>query len=113
MEEIKRNEKDAEKPTSEHFAMEILKQEQGRSKAKDKGVIALGIVTGISIFGIAATAMFMSNVNYQNDREWRELFNSYEFITQDGGGENYYNSEIGGNVNNGAKDNEKEEQNDR
>lgn len=106
--ETKNNVTEVTKPTTEHLAMEILKQEQRNSKAKDRGVITLGILTGISILAIVGTAMFMSNVNYQNDKEWRDLFNSYEFITQDGNGQNYYNSEIGGNANNGTTSNEKE-----
>lgn len=93
---------------TEHLAVEILKQEKERSKAKDRGVVTLGILTGISILAIVGTAMFMSNMNYKNDKEWRDLFNSYEFITQDGGGQNYYNSEIGGNANNGTTNNEAE-----
>ena len=97
------------KITTDHYAMEILKQEQERSKAKDKGVITLGILTGISILGIIGTAVFMSSVNHQNDKEWRELFGSYEFVTQDGGGYNNVNSGQQGDVNNGTTSNVEEE----
>lgn len=34
---------------------------------------------------------------------WIYVFNSYEYVAQDGNGYNYCNSEIGGNVNNGSK----------
>ena len=33
---------------------------------------------------------------------WIYVFNSYEYVYQDGSGENYYNNEIGGDANNGA-----------
>lgn len=34
---------------------------------------------------------------------WIYVFNSYEYVSQDGEGYNYYNSEIGGDVENGPK----------
>ena len=34
---------------------------------------------------------------------WIYVFNSYEYVTQDGNGYNYYNSEIEGNVDNGSE----------
>ena len=88
--------------TSEHLALEVLKQEHEKSKAKDRGVITLGVLTGLSILGIIGTAVFMSNINHQNDKEWRELFSSYDYITQDGGGYNNVNSGQQGDLNNGA-----------
>lgn len=96
------NKENVTMPTSEHYASEILRQEQERSKAKDKGVITLGILTGLSILGIIGTAVFLSNINHQNDKEWRELFSSYDYITQDGGGYNNVNSGQQGDLNNGA-----------
>lgn len=35
---------------------------------------------------------------------WIYMFNSYEYVYQDGEGENYYNNEIGGDVENGTAD---------
>lgn len=34
---------------------------------------------------------------------WIYVFNSYEYVTQDGEGYNYYNSEIDGDVENGTE----------
>lgn len=34
---------------------------------------------------------------------WIYVFNSYEYVSQDGEGYNYYNSKIGGDVENGPK----------
>lgn len=33
---------------------------------------------------------------------WIHMLNTYEYVYQDGAGENYYNNEIGGDVENGA-----------
>lgn len=35
---------------------------------------------------------------------WIYVFNSYEYVYQSGAGENYYNNEIGGDVENGTAD---------
>lgn len=79
--------------TTEHFAMEILKQEQEKSKAKNISIISLTVAVVIIAIGMAL-------INYQNDKEWRELFNSYDFISQDGEGFNNVNSGQQGNLDN-------------
>lgn len=81
---------------TEHLAMEILRQEQGKSKAKDAGVISLTVAVIVIAIGMAV-------INYQNDKEWRELFASYDYYTQDGGGYNNINTGTQGDVNNGAE----------
>lgn len=60
----------------------------------------------VAFASMAALLAFQMNINKENDREWRELFNSYDYISQDGNGENYYNSNVSGEVNNGATDQE-------
>lgn len=72
------------------------------SKAKDFAIGAL-------VFGIVAVASVLSIVNYKNDCHWRDLFSSYDYVSQDGEGYNYYNSDIGGDVSNGTEDPEAEE----
>lgn len=62
------------------------------------------IFASVAFAMLAALLAFQMNINKENDREWRELFNSYDYISQDGSGENYYNSNISGEVNNGAAD---------
>lgn len=79
--------------TTEHLAMEILKQEQEKSKAKNVGIISLTIAVVIIAIGMAL-------INYQNDKEWRSLFDSYDFISQDGEGFNNVNSGTQGNLDN-------------
>ena len=41
---------------------------------------------------------------------WIYQWNSYDYVSQDGDGYNYYNSDIGGDVSNGAENPETEEQ---
>lgn len=79
--------------TTEHLAMEILKQEKEKSKAKNAGIIGLTVAVVIIAIGMAF-------INYQNDKEWRELFDSYDFISQDGEGFNNVNSGTQGNLDN-------------
>lgn len=40
---------------------------------------------------------------------WIYVFQSYDYVTQDGEGYNYFNREVGGDVYNGAEDKNKEE----
>ena len=40
---------------------------------------------------------------------WIYVFNSYEYVYQDGSGENYYNNEVDGDVENGTNNQEEEE----
>lgn len=89
------------KPTTEHIAMEILKHEKEKSKAKNVGVISLTVAVIVIAIGMAI-------INYQNDCDWRKLFSSYDYVSQDGEGYNYYNSDIEGDVNNGAENTETE-----
>lgn len=91
--ENKENSKEPEPITTEHLAMEILKQEQEKSKAKNVGIISLTVAVVIIAIGMAL-------INYQNDKEWRSLFDSYDFISQDGEGFNNVNSGTQGNLDN-------------
>lgn len=92
----------AEMQSRDALASEVIAWGHKVSKAKD---FAIGcLVLGIIIVGIG-----MAIINYCNDRDWRELFSSYDYVSQDGEGYNYYNSGIGGNVENGSEDKETEE----
>lgn len=87
------NNKESHPITTEHLALEILKQEQEKSKAKNVGIISLTVAVVVIAIGMAL-------INYQNDKEWRELFNSYDYISQDGEGFNNVNSGTQGNLDN-------------
>lgn len=40
---------------------------------------------------------------------WLWVFQSYDYVSQDGDGYNYYNQDVGGDVNNGTENKSKEE----
>jgi hypothetical protein len=40
---------------------------------------------------------------------WLYVFQSYDYVSQDGEGYNYYNRQVGGDVNNGAESQNQEE----
>lgn len=98
--------KETKELTTEHLAMEVLKQEQRKSKALIFGLTAGLIISGISTVATTVCGKMerenLVQTNYQNDCEWRKLFSEYDYISQDGNGENYYNSNVSGEVNNEA-----------
>lgn len=96
------NKKSAWEGLEKHLASEIIQGSERVSKAKDLAIVCLTI----AVIGIASV---MAIINYKNDCAWRELFASYDYITQDGEGFNYFNSEIGGDVNYGAENQETKE----
>lgn len=64
------------------------------------------IFASVAFAAMALLLAYQMNLKQQSDREWKELFNSYDYISQDGNGENYYNSNVSGEVNNGSADQE-------
>lgn len=95
--------KETKELTTEHLAMEVLKQEQRKSKAKNLGVIGLTVgFIGLAI-ATAVITIHLTNVNYKNNCDWRKLFSDYDFISQDGEGINNVNGGEQGDLNNGAK----------
>lgn len=82
--------------TTEHLAMEVLKQEQEKSRAKNVGVISLTVAVIVIAIGMAI-------INYRNDCDWRKLFSEYDYISQDGGDINNINSGEQGDLLNGAE----------
>ena len=76
------------KPTwdgvEKYFATEIIEQ----SKCTAKRWFIAWLIT--------MTILFVTN------GIWIYVFNSYEYVYQDGTGENYYNNEIDGDVDNGT-----------
>lgn len=107
MNEKENNEEIRKEPqpiTIEHLALEVLKEEQGKSKA-----LIIGLTIGLIISGVSTVTVTICSkaereklvqTNYQNDKEWRELFDSYDFISQDGEGFNNVNSGTQGNLDN-------------
>lgn len=79
---------------TENFATEIFRAFQAHSKFVIRGLI-IGWMASV-ILGIAAFLW--------NNHEWRDLFNSYDYISQDGNGFNNINSGDQGDLNNGSEE---------
>ena len=75
-----------EKDTDNTFAMEVLEQ----SRRNTKMWFITWILTMAALIGTNAY--------------WIHTFNSYEYVYQDGEGQNNYNSNIGGDVDNVTAD---------
>lgn len=97
------NRNEVKELTTEHLAMEVLKQEREKSKAKNVGVVSLTVAVIVIAIGMAI-------INYRNDCDWRKLFSDYDFISQDGEGINSINDGTQGDLNNGAESKEEEGQ---
>lgn len=101
------------------LASEIISSQVRISRAKDIGIVCVTVVACVAIGGLLAVNHVKDQVMYKNDSQWREAversnqrwidyLSEYDFVTQDGEGINYYNSDIGGDVNNGATGSETE-----
>lgn len=88
--------------TTSHLAVELLKQEHDKSRAKNVGVISLTVAVIVIAIGMAV-------INYRNDCDWRQMFSDYDFISQDGEGINNVNGGEQGDLNNGATSEAEEE----
>ena len=97
------------KPTGKELAMDVLKHEQNRSKAKDLGNTLSFILSILLLGALVYSYKYSTDMFYKNDKEWRELFSSYDYITQDGDGINSANYGEQGDLNNGATSTEFEE----
>ncbi len=75
----------------------VEKEEKGNSATDVLGALVKQLKTmWIAIFVLLA-ALFVTNAI------WIYVFQSYDYVTQDGEGQNYYNHEVGGDVYNGAE----------
>lgn len=100
---MQENEKKSWDSVENLLASEIIAGKERLSHAKDIVIIGLFIA-------VISITIVMAALNYMNDRDWRKLFASYDYVSQDGEGYNYYNSDIGGDVNNGTESTETEGQ---
>lgn len=88
------NEKNIESK-SEKLATEMIAEAWKISKAKDCAIKCL-------VGALVVVALGMALINYSNDKDWRALFSSYDFVSQDGEGINNINTGEQGAVNNGT-----------
>lgn len=94
----------------ETIASEMIADLQKECSKKDN---AIRHVITTSLLTVLATILMM-NINREKSEErwrqtmermnngWIEYLSQYDFVTQDGEGINYYNSDVIGDVNNGA-----------
>lgn len=82
------------------------KETRGMETAENFATQTLQFVTR-KLFLVIAGLMLIIAIGFVaffvNDERWRELFNSYDYITQDGGGINSINSGEQGDLLNGAE----------
>lgn len=85
---MQNNENVTEVKEHENFATEIFHEFKIHSRIATIGLLIV-LAMGIIAF-------------YANDEKWRELFSSYDYVSQDGEGINNVNSGSQGDLNNGA-----------
>lgn len=98
---MEENKKESWKSVEEYLASEIVGGISRESKAKNIGIVCVTVLASISIVGL----LF---VNHSNTKSFLNYLSEYDFVSQDGEGFNYYNSDIGGNVNYGPENQETE-----
>lgn len=61
------------------------------------------IFASVAFAALAMLLAYQMGLKQESDKEWKELFSSYDYITQDGGGYNNVNSGQQGDLNNGTE----------
>lgn len=89
------NENVTEVKERENFATEIFHEFKIHSRIATIGLLIV-LAMGIIAF-------------YANDEKWRELFSSYDYVSQDGEGINSINTGEQGDLNNGTTSEDSEE----
>lgn len=81
------------------LASEVMADNDRKDARKNRIIICLICVIVILIMGFIGSNMY-----------WVYQWGSYDYVSQDGNGYNYYNEDVGGDVNNVAEDQEEKEQ---
>lgn len=104
MQENEKNKENASwKGVEECLASEIIRSAKREARGLWAGIIC---VTTIAI----VTISWLAFDNYSQTKGFLNYLSEYDFVSQDGEGYNYYNSDIGGNVSNGPENQKAEEQ---
>ena len=80
----------------DNFTTELLYEFKGQQKGRT-------IISAISIIGLVIIILAGLCAHSKSEREWKDLFNSYDFVSQDGEGINNINSGEQGDLNNGSE----------
>ncbi len=85
-----------------------MENEEKVTKKENSATDVLGaLVNQLSVMWIAIFVLIILLVG--TNMAWLYVFQSYDYVTQDGDGYNYYNHEVGGDVYNGTEGQSKEE----
>lgn len=87
----------------ESLASSIIGLQEKTAKAMRTGLICVTALATVAVAGLIIA-------NCLQSKRFVDYLSQYDFVSQDGEGFNYYNSDVGGNVINGAEDKETEEQ---
>lgn len=63
----------------------------------------------IAIFVLVSLCLVVFGAFVGTNIYWINVFQSYDYVSQDGDGQNYYNHEVGGDVYNGSEGKSEEE----
>ena len=91
------------KSFGESLASDILKSRENAIKAMRTGLICVTVLATVAVGGLIAA-------NTIQNKRFVEYLSQYDFVSQDGEGYNYYNSNVGGDVVNGPENQETEGQ---
>lgn len=89
---------DSQADKSKELVSEMLSDAEKRDDKNHKTIKALvisNVVTAVLLFAVVLYSLHM--------------WNSYDYVSQDGEGYNYYNEDVEGDILNGTADQEKEE----
>lgn len=85
------------------IASETISELKRESRRRNWDIAVLGAVCGVMIMGLLIVNHSHAVANERNNRLWIEYLSQYDFVSQDGEGYNYYNSDVGGDVVNGTE----------
>ena len=80
----------------------IEKEEKGNSATDVLGALVKQLKTMWIVIILLIVLLVGTNM------AWLYVFQSYDYVSQDGDGQNYYNHEVGGDVFNGSEDKSEE-----
>lgn len=90
-----------EKPDT--LATEMINMCERQTEAQRKENRKLYLFSGLIIFGLILANFHLATVNGDNNKRWIDYLAQYDFISQDGEGYNYINTDIDGDVVNGTE----------
>lgn len=91
------------------MASETIGELKRETLRRGFGMAVSGIVFSVVIIGLLLVNHSHALANERINQCWIEYLSQYDFVSQDGEGYNYYNSDVGGDVVNGTENPKEEE----